>query len=234
MIDINCDLGEGTGNDPVIMPYITSVNIACGGHFGNKKTVEECLRLAIKNNVKCGAHPSYPDLKNFGRESISIEISPLLDSIKKQIHLFTSCCEDLKLSCNHIKFHGALYNDLNTNKELASVMVELLQDLNLHVPVFAPWESVFSEACQNNGIDVLYEVFADRNYNEDLSLVSRKELNAIVSLEEIKSHVLRMIDEGVVRSVSGVEVPIAVDTICIHGDGNHAIEVAKLVQEVVI
>lgn len=233
MIDINCDLGEGMSAEGAMMPFITSANVACGGHIGDKESILETLQLANKHNVKCGAHPSYPDRVGFGRKRMEIEPEELRASLKDQLSSFLGCADELGIDCHHVKLHGALYNDTAADSELAKLVIEVLEELSLKVPLYAPWQSELSKVALQNGFEVYHEAFADRNYEEDLSLVPRTKPNSLISIGDVSEHVQRIVVEGVVRSLSGVEVPIAADTICIHGDGEYALEVAKIVKQVV-
>lgn len=137
-IDINCDLGEGVVNEHLLMQYISSCNIACGGHFGNEKTIDETIRLAIENKVKIGAHPSFPDTKNFGRKVMDISNSELRESLVEQLQLFKQRAVKQRAQINHVKPHGALYNlvakDKNAAKVLAGVIKESFQNIKIYVP----------------------------------------------------------------------------------------------------
>ena len=223
-IDINCDLGEGVDDEELLMPYISSCNIACGGHFGDENTVRKTIQLALKNNVKIGAHPSFPDKENFGRKIINISpkdlklsIQTQLDLIKKQ--LFAS---DEKL--HHIKAHGALYNLIAKDGKSASLYLDSVKDYANEVYLYVPYNSAIEKLAKERGFKIKYEVFADRNYNNDLSLVARSASNALITdSKEVFRHVLNMIQKNAVITIEDIEVPVIADTFCVHGDNKNAL-----------
>ena len=233
MIDINCDLGEGSGNDDQIMPFISSCSIACGGHIGDRDSILEALTLAKGNGVKVGAHPSYPDTEHFGRAMQDMPLPDLLESINSQIGLFLSCCKKLHMTCHHLKLHGALYNEASTDAPLAQHVVNLFKKLLPEAKVYAPWQSELEAVANRAGMSVWREAFADRNYHEDYTLVSRADFNANVAVEHLDEHLHRLLEEGCVKTVSGVEIPMVVDTLCIHGDGVYALEIARKISRMI-
>ena len=166
-IDLNCDLGEGTGNDPFVMPLISSCSIACGGHFGNKRTIKESIELAEKYNVKTGAHPSYLDTKFFGRKSLDIPLKKLQDSIRFQLDLFFN----ISANSTHIKPHGALYNDLFHDLEKAEAVVEVFKEYgNLYV--FCQPFSKLSTVLSSKKIKQIHEGFGDKKgFNSSLKFI---------------------------------------------------------------
>jgi len=218
-IDINCDVGEGVGNEGELFPMISSCNIACGGHAGSKETIYLCLKLAKQYNVSIGAHPSYPDRENFGRISMNISDEDLMKSIDNQLKCFMAECEQLGVSLHHIKPHGALYNDIAKDEHKAKVFLNTISPYKKKVFLYVPYGSVIQEMAISMGFKVKREAFADRNYNEDLSLVSRKQKNALISNgKDVLEHLLLMYNENVVEVMSGERIPIHADTYCIHGD----------------
>ncbi|NJN42555.1 MAG: 5-oxoprolinase subunit PxpA [Flammeovirgaceae bacterium] len=226
-IDINCDLGEGIGNDAQLMPYLSSCNVACGGHAGNEQIMIETVELAKFHNTKIGAHPSFPDRENFGR--LDMEISPreLTKVLVEQIELLSTILSKRGLKLNHVKAHGALYNKASVDEPTANAIILAMTNFT-DLKIYAPWKSVLAHVACNAKIDVMYEAFADRNYNSDLTLVSRKLPNALLhDPDEIATHVLRMIVDGKVKTVSHQEVNIKADTLCIHGDNPDALTIVK-------
>ena len=231
-IDINCDVGEGVGNEKELFPMISSCNIACGGHAGSKETIRWCLELAKEFNVKVGAHPSYPDKENFGRVSMSISDADLIKSIQAQMQLFESVRSKLNTPLHHIKPHGALYNDIAKNEQLSQAFLKSIEAFKDEVYLYVPFNSVVEKMAKKNGYKVLIEAFADRNYNNDLNLVSRKEDNALISNEEeVLKHVLRMAKVNVVKTITNEDIAMYADTYCIHGDTPSALQILMYITE---
>lgn len=220
-IDINCDLGEGAGNDLAVMPYISSCSIACGGHFGTKATIQETLRFAQDHQVNVGAHPAYPDQENFGRISMDISLERLRDSLRKQLDLFFSLCSTV----NHIKPHGALYNDIFSDQEKATTVINVIKEYTPNGKVYCAPNSVFSLLAKQAGLTVLFEGFGDRAYTENAQLVSRKISGAVLSdKEKIATQVLEMITQQKVITIEGNSTPLNVQTVCMHGDGKNVVK----------
>jgi UPF0271 protein len=231
-IDINADVGEGIGNEVDLMPFLSSCNIACGGHAGDVKTMTEVVKLANKHHVKIGAHPSFPDKKNFGRIDMEISTAGLYYSLKQQILALQQVLYSENTILHHIKPHGALYNLAAKDEKTALVIVEVIKGITLPLKLYAPYNSVVASVAKAENIEVAYEAFADRNYNEDLSLVSRKTKNAMISdNEEILNHVLRMILQRKVRTNKGREMLLKASTFCVHGDTKNALEILKYLNQ---
>lgn len=227
-IDINADIGEGIGNEVDLMPLLSSCNIACGGHAGNAETMAVCVELAKQHQVKIGAHPSFPDIENFGREVVNMSCSALYQTIKNQIKTLMNVVRNQHAALHHVKPHGALYNLAAKDKTTAEVVIEVMKSIHLPLKLYVPYGSVISEIAIKEGIPITYEVFADRNYNDDLSLVSRTKQNAIITdMGEMTRHVQNMILHQKVTSISRVDVPIKAETICVHGDNPEAINLVK-------
>ena len=223
-IDINCDVGEGMNNEHLIMPFISSCNIACGGHFGNKKTIDETLKLAIQNNVLVGAHPSFPDQKNFGRTVLKITEAALKQSIVAQLDLFLGCLANCNLKIHHIKPHGALYNLIAKDKLEAVKFIKITKKYLQNCFLYVPYNSKIAEVALENNIKIKYEAFADRNYNDDLTLVSRTQENAIIlDTDAVTKHLVRMVKTNTVATISGSEKEIKAATFCIHGDNENSV-----------
>lgn len=231
-IDINCDLGEGAGNDALIMPYISSCNIACGGHAGDNATMKETIRLAMENNVKIGAHPSFPDRENFGRLEMNMSNNELTTIIIEQIIQLKTLVEEAGGKLNHVKPHGALYNMAAVNDSTAEAILDAMETFDEEYVLYVPFHSVIATKALERNMPIKYEVFADRNYNDDLTLVSRK-LNNAVLLDpgQIWEHVIRMITEKKVKTISGKMESIDPGTICVHGDNPHAVEIVSLLNQ---
>lgn len=227
-IDINADVGEGIGNDASLMPYLSSCNIACGGHAGNLETMTATVELAKLNSVKIGAHPSFPDKINFGRVDMNISCSDLYTSLKQQVRGLLKILEDHNLQLHHIKPHGALYNQASKDKKLSQVIIEVIQSIALPLKLYAPCNSVLANLAVENGISVTFEAFIDRNYNDDLSLVSRSSSNALIkSKEHAWQHLEYMVARQSVKTISGKLKPIKASTYCIHGDNEKALAILK-------
>ena len=226
MIDINCDVGEGVDGEALLMPYISSCNIACGGHFGNKDTIDETIELAIKNKVKIGAHPSFPDQINFGRKTLNITAEDLKKSIQSQLELFAERLAVFNVKMHHIKAHGALYNLIAKDTDAATNYINSIEQFTKGVSVYVPYNSAIEKVAKERGINMKYEAFADRNYTADLSLVSRSNKNAIISNPTaVFNHIKQMIETEKVLTIDEVLMPIKADTFCIHGDHKNSLEV---------
>jgi len=231
-IDINADIGEGIGNESELMPLLSSCNIACGGHAGNIETMKMCVELAKLHQVKIGAHPSFPDKENFGRKIVDMSCSALYQTIKNQVKDLMNVARLQHTALHHVKPHGALYNLAAKDKNTAEVIVEVMKSIHLPLTLYVPYGSVVAQIAIKAGIPITYEVFADRNYNDDLSLVSRTLENAIITdLNTMSNHVENMIHNNIVKSINGVGVPIKAQTICVHGDNPEAIELVKKLRQ---
>jgi UPF0271 protein len=223
-IDINCDLGEGIGNEEALMPFITSCNIACGGHAGDRDTMIRVIALAAINGVLIGAHPSYPDREHFGRKTLDIPEKDLVKSIRTQIGGLEKILKRSHL--NHIKPHGALYNDIAVNRQLARVFLRAIQEYRDSAYLFVPYGSIIAEEALGNGFRIKYEAFLDRNYNSDLSLVSRSRDNALIEdPKAVLDHLLPIVVRGEVISSTGQVVKLRADTFCIHGDAPATLQI---------
>ncbi|GGI57832.1 5-oxoprolinase subunit PxpA [Winogradskyella haliclonae] len=227
-IDINADVGEGIGNEASLMPYLSSCNIACGGHAGDFDTMKSVVKLAKAHQVKIGAHPSFPDKLNFGRVDMKLSSETLFDSLKSQIEDLANVLKSESIEMHHIKPHGALYNLAAKDSEIAKVILKVLKSFPSSVKLYAPYKSVISQLAKHENIEVVFEGFADRNYNEDLSLVSRQKNEALITKKEaVFEHVFKMISEQKVIAINGVEVELFVDTICVHGDTKNAQDILE-------
>jgi 5-oxoprolinase (ATP-hydrolysing) subunit A len=227
-IDINCDVGEGLNNEVELMPYIQSCNIACGGHAGNEHIMQQVVALAIKHKVKIGAHPSYPDIENFGRKTLIMEPAELKHSIQYQINILKKIVCDQGGILHHIKPHGALYNDIVRDNDLSLQFLEAIQPYKKEVKLYVPYNSIIEKLTVSEGFSIVNEAFADRNYNDDLSLVSRQEKDALIlNSEDISKHVFQMFNDNRVTTISGKKTVIKATTFCVHSDTKNAINIVK-------
>lgn len=224
-IDLNCDLGEGAGHDSELMPLVTSANIACGAHAGNRETMAEAVALAAVHGVAIGAHPGFPDRENFGRIERVITPAEVNRMVMTQIeHLAAIAGPALR----HVKLHGALYNQVARDASLAGPLAEELARAWPRLVVFALAGSVFVDVARAHGLRVAEEVFADRTYRRDGSLTPRSLSGAMIGDPGAAvAQVLRMVQEGRVRATDGTDVAVRADTVCVHGDGPHAVIFAR-------
>ncbi len=225
-IDINCDVGEGVGNEQDLFPLISSCNIACGGHAGDGQTMREVVQLAKSHQVKIGAHPSYPDKANFGRTSIDISAGKLQQSIREQMANIVLVLESESVQLHHIKPHGALYNDVAKDAALARTFLKAIEEYRSTVYLYVPYASIIEKEALQQGFRIKYEAFGDRNYNTDLSLVSRSLPNALIEDPEIVlEHIVFMARNQQVKTLEGHTIKILADTYCIHGDTPTALQI---------
>ena len=232
-IDINCDLGEGYGIEEAIAPYISSANIACGGHAGDIETMRQTIKIAKQYDIAVGAHPSYPDTENFGRTILDLPWNELKKSIREQIIQLTNLVNEEDHSLHHVKLHGALYNKAAVDKNLASGIAELIKELDRSLLLYGPPLSELEVAAAQHNLSFVREGFADRTYQENGQLTPRTMSNALIENESAcVNQALSMILESQVTSVTGKAVPLPVQTICLHGDGKKATAFAQsLVKE---
>jgi 5-oxoprolinase (ATP-hydrolysing) subunit A len=230
-IDLNCDMGESygawkMGDDAAIMPLITSANVACGFHGGDPATIRKTVRLAVDNGVAIGAHPSLPDLQGFGRRVMKISPQDMYDLVVYQAGAVDAFARAAGSKLHHIKCHGALYNMAATDEGLSEAMAKAAKDLG--VMVYTLSNSIMMKVVQKKGVKTLAEVFADRGYSDDGTLAPRDQPGGMI--EDAKKSVeqaLGMIEGGFVISLSGKRVPVAADTLCLHGDQPGAVLFAK-------
>jgi UPF0271 protein len=226
-IILNADVGEEAGFDTEIMQYISWCNIACGSHAGTAEVIQKTIALAMQHNVKIGAHPSYPDRKNFGRTRIEMPHVDLVKTITEQIQLVKSLTEKAGGKLHHVKPHGALYNEAVKNESVALAIIEAVKNTDESLCLITLKNAKLSYLSREE-FKVKHEAFADRNYNDDLTLVSRKEKEALLTdPKEIFGHVKRMVAKGKVKTKNRVEVPIFFDTICVHGDNPKSVQILK-------
>ncbi len=231
-VDLNCDLGEETGNEALVMPYISSANIACGAHAGNEDTMRETIRQAARYKVAIGAHPGYPDKANFGRLPMQMEPEQVAALVYEQIKLLQTIAEKEGCELVHVKPHGALYNQAAHDIELARAIAAAIARADRKLLFYGMANSAMKTAAEEFGLSFVSEVFADRAYTREGELVSRKEIGAIIhGAEACTARVLQMILDHRVKSIDCVRIPIQADTVCIHGDNPEAIELAKAIHQ---
>ena len=229
-IDLNCDLGEAFGNysfggDKDIIPLITSANIACGFHAGDENVMNETIQLAKENNVGIGAHPGLPDLQGFGRRKMDIKPKEIYNLVVYQLGALNGFCKTHGTRINHVKPHGALYNMGAKNKEIAQAIAQAVYDFDKSVVLVGLSNTLLISEAEALGLRTASEVFADRRYEDDGQLVSRQESDAtITNTDEALQQVLKMVTENKVVSKNGKEIDLQADTICVHGDGAHALD----------
>ena len=224
-IDINADLGEGSGFDEAIMPLISSCSIASGGHFGTEKTMRTAIRLAKQHNVKIGAHPSFPDKDNFGRKIITMTKNELTQTVFNQLIQFFALCETEGATINHVKLHGALYNYAAKDAPTADAVVEAVLQTKVRPRLYVQHNSVLHRKAENL-LPLEFEAFIDRRYNNDLSLVSRSEEGALIeSPKDAWEQLFKMVSERKIETINSMAKPITASTYCIHGDNQHSIEI---------
>ncbi|PLR68669.1 MULTISPECIES: LamB/YcsF family protein [Bacillaceae] len=235
LIDLNCDMGESfgayqMGNDEEILNYVSSANIACGFHAGDPTTMRKTVKLAIEKNVGIGVHPGFNDLAGFGRRNIELTPSEVYDLIVYQIGALSSFAASEGGSLQHVKPHGALYNMASVNHEFSEAIAEAVYKVDGNLILFGLAGSELIKAGNRIGLKTANEVFSDRTYQENGTLTSRRERGAIIDNHETAvSQVIRMVKESKVTALSGKDILINADTICIHGDGAHALEFAKYI-----
>jgi 5-oxoprolinase (ATP-hydrolysing) subunit A len=230
-IDINSDLGEGAGHDEHLMPLISSCSIACGGHFGDENTMRTAVRLAKEYGVKVGAHPSFPDKDNFGRKRFTITKKELSESVFQQLLSFYSICDSEEYPIHHIKLHGALYNYAAKDAPTADAVLEAIVATKFRPKLYLQHGSILHRKAENL-IPLVFEAFIDRNYNDDLSLVSRSNANAHISSPKDAWHQLRsIIENGSITTVDGTKKPITASTFCIHGDNENSVIIMKYIRK---
>ena len=231
-IDINCDTGEGVGNDEALMPFITSANIACGYHAGDEETMRKTLLLAKKYGVQAGAHPSFPDKGNFGRTERAVAPQEVYQFVSEQLYAFKKISDECGVPFHHVKPHGALYNMAARDAALAKSFAFAVRDINPSLVIYGLSNSPLVSEAEKLGLQAMHEVFADRTYQDNGSLTPRSQLGALIEDEEqAVKQVLQMVKRKTVTTVSGKEIPIQADTVCVHGDGKHAVPFAKRLYE---
>ncbi|HEX7064526.1 MAG TPA: 5-oxoprolinase subunit PxpA [Bacillales bacterium] len=236
-VDINCDMGESfgaykMGRDEDILDFITSANIACGFHAGDPPTMRKTVKMALEKNVGIGAHPGLPDLLGFGRRNMAISPEEAYELVVYQVGALDGFVKAEGGKMQHVKAHGALYNMAAKDKDLAEGIAKAVYDVNPELVLFGLAGGELVKAGDKVGLRSASEVFADRTYQEDGTLTSRRQADALIQDQETAARqVIRMVKEGKVRSQQGPDVSITANTACIHGDGEHALEFAKYINK---
>ena len=233
-MDINSDMGEldsllDDGTYEKLMSHVTSVNIACGGHAGDKRMMSAIVKMAKEKGVKVGAHPSFPDQKNFGRVNMDLEKNQLLDSIESQIQLLVDVASNQNVKVSHVKPHGALYNTAVNDRILAQTIGEAILKVNPFCTVMGLAGSKMLTVLGQMGLNTMAEAFADRTYESDGTLRNRKLDHALITDPQIAGLQAKSIKDGFVNSIDGKLVQIKADTLCIHSDTPNAVEIAQSV-----
>ncbi|WP_427312236.1 5-oxoprolinase subunit PxpA [Cupriavidus sp. H39] len=231
-IDLNADLGEGCGNDEALLALISSANIACGWHAGDAATMVQTVKWALERGVAIGAHPSYPDRENFGRTEMQRDPEHVYADVLYQIGALAAIVRAQGGQLHHVKPHGALYNQAVRDPVLARAIVRAVRDFDADLVFFGLAGSQMIDVAKEAGLRVKQEVFADRGYNPDGTLVRRGTPGALHEDEEVAlGQTLTMVRERRVRAIDGTWVPIQAETVCLHGDGAHALAFARRIRE---
>jgi len=236
IVDLNCDMGESfgaysMGRDAEVLRYVTSANIACGFHAGDPATMRRTVKLALEHGVALGAHPGLQDLIGFGRRDMDISPEEAYDIVVYQIGALSGFVRAEGAKLQHVKAHGSLYNMAARNRGMAEAIAEAVYRIDPELILFGLANSELIRAGRKAGLRTASEVFSDRTYQEDGSLTSRRLPNALITDEQQSvDQVVRMVKEGKVLSQQQIDVPIQADTICIHGDGTHAVEFAERIR----
>ncbi|MCG5259362.1 5-oxoprolinase subunit PxpA [Cupriavidus gilardii] len=231
-IDLNADLGEGCGSDEALLALISSANIACGWHAGDASTMLQTVQWALAKGVAIGAHPSYPDRENFGRTEMQRDPRQVYADVLYQIGALAAIVRAQGGRLAHVKAHGALYNQAARDRVQAQAIVDAVRDFDPQLTFFGLAGSVMIEVARAAGLTVKEEVFADRGYNPDGSLVRRGTPGALLDDDQaVLAQTLSMVRERKVRAIDGQWIPIQADTVCLHGDGPHALAFAQRIRD---
>ena len=236
-ININCDLGEkskyhSNKYDPDLLKIVNSANVACGYHAGDEESMNQVVQISKKNGVSIGAHPSFNDPDNFGRERINLNSFEIKKLIIDQFDILQKVANKYNENVTHIKPHGALNNMACEDIELATILARTIKEINKDLIYLVPTGSKMEKAANKFDINVACEIFADRNYEDNGNLVSRKKSNALITDPELaKEHVLKMVKNQSLNCHSGKEIPCEIDSICIHGDNMDALNTAIIIKK---
>lgn len=223
-------MGEGMANDAQIMPYILSANIACGYHAGDEETMRDTMELATRYGVAAGAHVSFFDRENFGRKEMELPAGEIRVLIINQLELINKVAHSMGIKLVHVKPHGALYNMSAKDQELAAAIAAVVHEYDPSLVLFGLSNSHSITEAKKRGLKTASEVFADRTYRDDGSLTPRSQPGALIEdVDKAVNQVMQMVNEGMVTTASGKQLPIVADTICIHGDGKHAAFFARAI-----
>jgi len=235
-ININCDLGEKSKHhsnkyDPDLLEIVNSANVACGYHAGDEETMNQVIMISKKNGVSIGAHPSFNDPENFGRERMNLSTQEIEKLILDQYNILQEIASKHNENVTHIKPHGALNNMACEDLDLATTLAKTIKAIDKDLIYLVPTGSKMEEAAKKIDMKIACEIFADRNYEDDGNLVSRKKPHALITdPEQAKKHVLRMVKTQSLNCHSGKQIPCEIDSVCIHGDNISSLETAKSIK----
>ncbi|KKB61063.1 hypothetical protein WM40_25375 [Robbsia andropogonis] len=230
-IDLNVDMGEGCGNDEALIEYATSINVACGWHAGDAMTMRRVVSLALRGGVAIGAHPSFPDRENFGRTAMSLPPEEVYAGVQYQIGALAAIASAQGARLTHVKPHGALYNQAEDDVELARAIVHAVRDFDPKLAVFGLAGGQLVQVAREEGLIAIDEGFADRGYTPLAKLMPRSEPNAVIQDDdEACKQAIKMVCDGRIRSSDGSEIEVKPQTLCLHGDGAHAVEFARKIR----
>jgi len=236
-ININCDLGEKSKHhsnkyDPDLLEIVNSANVACGYHAGDEQTMNEVVQISKKNGVSIGAHPSFNDPENFGRSRINLSENEIKKLIIDQYEILQKIASDHDENVTHIKPHGALNNMACEDINLANILAKTIYSINKDLIYLVPTGSKMEIAAKKLNMKIACEIFADRTYEDDGNLVSRKKPHALITdPEEAKKHVLTMVQNQALNCYSGKKIPCEIDSVCIHGDNISSLATARSIKE---
>jgi len=236
-IDLNCDIGESIGVykygfDEELIKFVTSANIACGFHAGDYNQMSKTVKLCLENGVTIGAHPGFPDLAGFGRRSMNMGYDDIKNMVLYQTGALIAIAKSLGAEVTHVKPHGELYNSAARNPQTAAAVIDAVAILEVPA-LMVLTASDMVEAARAKGLTVIREGFADRNYNPDGTLVSRNSGNALITDSETAARqALQMVKEKKITCTGGEDIELEVDSICIHGDTPHAVEMAGIIKNI--
>jgi UPF0271 protein len=236
-ININCDLGEksklhSNENDPALLEIVNSANVACGYHAGDEETMREVIKISKNRGVSIGAHPSFNDPDNFGRERMNLSENEIRRLIIDQYEVLQKIAQENNENVTHMKPHGALNNMACEDIELATILAKVIYELDKDLIYLVPTGSKMETAAKNLNMKIACEIFADRNYEDDGNLVSRKKPHALITdPEKAKKHVLSMVQNQAINCHSGKQIPCEIDSVCIHGDNKSSLATAKSIRD---
>jgi len=233
-IDINCDAGETSREiDDSILPFVSSCNVCCGAHAGDEQLITGTIKKSIELGVKVGAHPSWPDRENFGRQTMDLPLDQLKVSLREQILFVKTITESNGDRMQHVKPHGALYHDVLRRPELAKLLLEIVSSIDPALAIYGQAGSGFAKMCQLSGLQFVHEAFGDRRYESATELRARSKGDGMIETEtEFCDHVGRLI-KGTVLDIHGQSHQLPVETICLHSDAPNAINFARLAHEII-
>lgn len=223
------------GNDAALMDVVSSINVACGFHAGDASTVRKTIETAVGKGVAIGAHPGYPDLQGFGRREMRLSAPEIFDAVLYQVAALKGICEAFGANLNHVKPHGALYNSAAKNAEKAAAIVRAVKAIDPNLVFYGLSGSFLISEAENAGLKTASEVFADRTYQPDGSLTPRSQPDALIeTTEKSGEQVLQMILKQTVAATNGENIALKAETVCIHGDGKHALKFARHIRARII